>query len=162
MCLVLPVTRKWVKEMNVDIKVMLMELLPWNVFLYVFYILLLSISVEKSPYTFYVYKDGMLIIGTVFNSFFLLWLVCVVMYVTYDFAIPMKHDTLPEGPKEMTGTVRFDPVYPSKSQLVMGLSLKYSRIISLGNKVCERETKAIIKCNTLQHNHYRIKLSELN
>ena len=56
-CLALPVTKKWVKEMNVDVKTTLMELLPWRIFLYLHHSLILSAFSGKSLYYFGLNED---------------------------------------------------------------------------------------------------------
>ena len=163
-CLALPVTKKWVEELNTDTKLLLLELLPWKIFLFLHRNILLTTFFGKPLYYFDVYEDSVYVVSIVFRSFSMLWLMFVVFYVGYDFAIPWKYDTQPEGTRELAGTAAMTLVYPPKSKLVTGLSsgyyvFRYKGFPSKGE--AERERRAHMRNNAVKHERYRILFSEL-
>ena len=160
-CLALPVAKRWVCEMNPEVKSTLLELLPWKVFLFLNRNILFTLS-ETSLES---YSDTVYILNIGFRGFCLIWLLFVVLYVGYDFAIPCKCDSQSQGRRELAGVYRTNLNYPSKSQVVTGLSprhyaLRY-KVFSPTGEV-DRETKARIKSNMMIHEQYRILLSQLD
>jgi hypothetical protein len=154
----LPVAKRWVSEMKAATKSLLMELLPWKIFLFLHY----SILHEKRlP----LLEDSVYALVIAFRFFSLLWLLFLTMYVGYDFAIPCKYESRRHGRKELAGVYKSNFNYPPKSQVVTGLSprhyaLRYKRISSNGED--EKEMKARIRTNAMVHEQYRILLSQLD
>ena len=164
-CLALPVTKRWVCEMKPNIKISLLELLPWKIFLFLHRNLLPSIFFEKPISSIEFYEDHVYIVTIVFRGFSLLWLLLVVLYVGYDFAIPCKCDSQALGRKEIAGLGKVILDYPPKSDLVTGLSrrhyvLRYKGFPATGET--ERERKALMRTNILVHERYRILFSQLD
>lgn len=163
-CLALPVAKRWVCELNPEVKSTLLELLPWKVFLFLNRNISSTLS-EKPLSSLDVYNDTVYILNIGFRGFCLIWLLFVVLYVGYDFAIPCKCDSQSQGRRELAGVYRTVFNYPSKSQVVTGLSprhyaLRY-KVFSPTGEV-DRETKARIKSNMMIHEQYRILLSQLD
>lgn len=163
-CIALPVTKRWVCEMKSNVKSMLLELLPWKVFLFL-HRNLLSTFFEKPLSSLELYEDSVYIVSIGFRGFCLLWLLFAVLYVGYDFAMPCKYDSQSQGKKELAGVCKIVLNYPPKSQVVTGLSPRHYALRYRGfpsNGEAEREIKARMRTNAMAHEQYRILLSQLD
>lgn len=163
-CIALPVAKRWVGEMKPDVKSTLLELLPWKIFLFL-HRNLLSTFFEKPLSSLELYEDIIYIVTIGFRCFCLLWLIFVVLYVGYEFAIPCKYASQQRGKMELAGTSRTAFNYPPKSQVVTGLSprhyaIRYKGFPSSGE--AERDIKARMRTNAMAHEQYRILHSQFD
>ena len=163
-CVALPVAKRWVDEMKPSIKSAILELLPWKIFLFL-YRNILSPFFEKPLSSLELYEDSVYIVGIGFQCFSLLWLIFVTLYVGYDFAIPCKYDSQLRGRKELAGISKRILNYPTKSQVVTGVSKTHYALRYRGfpaNEDLESELKARRRSNAAMHEQYRILLSQLD
>ena len=162
--LTLPITKKWVDGLNKNAKALLLELLPWKIFLFFHLNFMYYTFLGESFHPFHAFEDTLYIISIAFRCFSTLWLLFMVLYVGYDFAIPWKCDIQSQGPTKMAGTLPVALVYPLKSNLVIGLSARFhasrhSKVFPSAGE--EREKRARMRINSIHHDRYRIQLSEL-
>lgn len=162
-CIVLPVSKRWVDEMKPTVQSTVLELLPWTIFL-----LLnrhMSPFFEKPLSSLEFYEDSVYIVGIGFHCFSLIWLIVVALYVSYDISITCKYDSQARGRKELAGVSKTVLNYPAKSQIVTGLSQRHYTFRYRGfpsNEDAERETKAHMRNNAIMHAQCRILFSQLD
>lgn len=124
--LVLPVTQKWANQLNSHQVELILELLPWKLFLYVHRVILFTTFFGK-PLS-YTYVLSSLHISTVtFWVFFFMWQLSLVLYVNSNYkpSIRQEIDTEKQVEKsEIVCTARMKPIYkyPPNSGLVTGIA----------------------------------------
>ena len=162
--LILPISKKWIDGLNKNTKAILLELLPWKIYIFLHLNFMYYTFLGESFHPLHAIEDTLYIISIAFQSFSLLWLLFMVLYVGYDFAIPWKCDIQSQKPTKMAGTLAVALVYPPKSNLVTGLSARFQAFRynkGFPSPGEEREKRARMRINSIHHDRYRIQLSEL-
>ena len=155
--------KRWVGQMKPAIKCTLMELLPWTLFLMILNCRLLLPSQPLS--SLQLYKDGVYIMGVGFHFFYLLWLLSLTVYAAYDLVFPCKVEQQMHGKRKLAHIKRVYINYPSKSEVVTGLSPRHYALRYKGfqsSEEQEKEMKARLKTTSVVHEQYRIYFSQLD